>query len=110
MQDTLIMHIEDSQCDLSCPVYYLFFFELATSLIFLLLEYKLVKVAAVAELHDDIEFLPFDDGLSVADNINVLELFKELDLIEDVFSLLLVLVGELDLLDHEVLVGLEVGG
>ena len=108
VEDTLIVHIEDSEGDLSGPVDYLFFFEFAAPLVLLLLQDELVEISAVAELHDDIEFLAFDNGLSIADDVDVFELFEELDLIENVFGLLLVLVGEFDLLDYEILVGLEV--
>lgn len=37
---------------------------------------ELVEVTAVAEFHDDVEFLSFDDGLAVGDDVDVFELFE----------------------------------
>lgn len=69
----------------------------------LLLDDELVEVSAGAELHDDVELLPFDDGLAVGDDVGVLEGLQQLHLVEDVLRLLGVLVGQLHLLYHVLL-------
>ena len=55
---------------------------------------ELIEVAAVAEFHDDIKLLPFNDWLPVWDDVHVFELLKKFDFVENVFSLLLGFVGE----------------
>lgn len=65
MQYPFIMHIKDGKCDLSGPVYYLLLFQLLPTVTFLLLYDELIEVPACAELHDDVELLPLDDGLAV---------------------------------------------
>ena len=55
---------------------------------------ELIEVTSIAELHDDVELLSFDDGLTIRDDVDMFELFEKFDLIEDVFSLLLCFVGE----------------
>jgi hypothetical protein len=79
-------------------------------MVLLLLNDELVEVAAIAELHDDVEFLPLDDGFAVGDDVDVFKLLEEFDLMEDVFCLFLVFVCEFYLLDDVVLVLSEVVG
>lgn len=110
MQDTFIMHVEYCQGNLGSPVYYLFFFKFVATLILLLLKDELVEVPAIAELHYDIKFLTFNDGLAIADYVDMFELLEKFNLIENIFSLLLVLVGEFYLFDDKILIGLEVSG
>jgi hypothetical protein len=103
VQDTLVMHVEDSQGDLDSPVDNLLLLKFAAAGCFLLLDDELVEISSGAELHDDVEFQPIDNGLAVGDDVDVLELLQKFDLVEDVFGLLAALVGQLDLFDHVVL-------
>lgn len=73
MQYSLIMHIKDSQCDLSGPIYDLLLLQLLPTLTLLLLNYKLIEIPTRAELHDDVEFLPLDDGLAVRYDVDMFE-------------------------------------
>lgn len=76
MKNPLVMHVEDSKGYLCCPVNNLRLLQFLASLIFLLLGDELVKIPSCAELHDDIEFLAFDDGLAIRDNVDMLEGLK----------------------------------
>jgi hypothetical protein len=70
----------------------------------------LIEVASGTEFHDDVEFLPLDDGLAIGDDVDVLELFEEFDFVEYIFGLFCVFIGEFDLLDDVVFVLGEVVG
>jgi len=74
MQDTFIVHVEDSECDLSTPVYDFFFVKSASSCFFLLCD-ELVKISSWAKLHNDIKLLSLYDGLSIGDDIEMFKLF-----------------------------------
>jgi len=100
VQDAFVVHVEDGEGDLRGPVDHLRLFQFPAALQFLLLYDELVEVSAGAELHDDVEFLAFDDGLAVGDDVGVLEGLQEFDLIEDVLGLLCVFVGQLHFLYH----------
>ena len=110
VEDPLVVHVEDGEGDLRGPVDHLFLVQLPASVGLLLLDDELVEVAAVAELHDDVELLPLANAFPVGDDVDVLELLEQLDLVVDVLDLLLVLAGELHLLYHVVLVLAEVSG
>jgi hypothetical protein len=62
--------------------------------ILLLLSDELIQITTVAKLHNYVELLSLDDRLTIRYDIDVFELFKELDLIEDILGLLLVFVSE----------------
>lgn len=74
----------------------------------LLLNYQLIEIPAGAELHDDVELLPLDDGLAVRYDVDMLECLQQFDLIEDILSLFCSLVGKLYLLDYVIFVLNEV--
>ena len=73
-------------------------------MVFFLLSDKLIEITPVTKLHDDVEFLPLDDGLSIWDYIDVFELLEQLDLIEYIFGLLLVFISEFYFFDDVVFV------
>lgn len=79
-------------------------------MVFFLLSDKLIEITAVTKLHDDVEFLPLDDRLSIWDYIDVFELLEQLDLIEYIFGLLLVFISEFYFFDDVVFVFCEVAG
>jgi hypothetical protein len=79
-------------------------------LVFLLLDDELVEISSCAKLHDDIEFLPLDNGLAIGDDIDVLEGLQQLDLNEDIFSLFSGLIGQLHFLYHVVFLLLDLTG
>ena len=94
MEDSFVVHVEDGECDLGSPVDYLLLLQFSASMRVLLLDYKLIEVSSVTELHDNVELLSFSDALSVGDDVDVLEFFEEFDLMVDVLDLLFVFVGE----------------
>lgn len=73
-------------------------------MVFFLLSDKLIEITPVTKLHDDVEFLPLDDGLPIWDYIDVFELLEQLDLIEYIFGLLLVFISEFYFFDDVVFV------
>lgn len=75
MQDALIVHVEDGKSNLGSPVYDFLLLQLA-SLILFLGDDELIEVSSYTKLHDDVEFLSFDDGLSIGDNVDAFELFE----------------------------------
>ena len=105
MQDAFVVHVEDGQCDLCCPLYYFLLLDFPPPVLLLLLSGELVEVASRAVLHDDIQPLPLLDRLLVADDVDVLELPEQSHLIVDVLAGgLTFFVTQLYLFDHVVLV------
>lgn len=76
MQDALIVHVEDGKSNLGSPVYDFLLLQLASLMFLFLGDDQLIEVSSYTKLHDDVEFLSFDDGLSIGDNVDVFELFE----------------------------------
>jgi hypothetical protein len=89
---------------LSGPVEDLRFIKFFAALAFFLLNDELVKIAASAKLHNDVELLPLDDRFTVGHDVGMLECLKKFDFVEYVLGLLAGFIGQLDLFDHIVFI------
>lgn len=110
VENALVVHVEDGECNLCGPLENPFLLNSPASVVFFLLYDELVHVSPGAILHDDVEFLSLLDALTVGDDVDVFELLEKLNLIVDILDLLFVLAVEFDLLDHVVLPLLFVAG
>lgn len=90
MEDSFIMHVEDSKGCLDCPIDYLFLREFCSDVCL----DELVDVSPWAVFHDDVEasFL-VDDVLPIGHDADMFELFEQFDFVEDVLFFLVVFTG-----------------
>ena len=110
MKYPLIVHIEDSKCNLSSPIDNLSLFQFFRTLIFFLLDDELIEISSWTKFHDDVELLAFNYGLAIRYNVDMLESLKQLHFNKNILCLFSGFVGQLHFLYNVVFILLDLTG